>query len=248
MHKYLGVTLWISPEVFLRTSLHDLFIACLAHHFSSTTIMLSSPLGFLSLVLGVVGYVNASPSSSADPLTVHSLTNAAPCTQPEVCNPPTINCSSESDIDTVLATYAPNVSVFWGGRYPADSTNSTEPKAVACAQQQTNGATIGMVLCQHDIKMPKNGSDQLWAFASKKYAEYAKGKALVTLGASLFEPASFFNIELPALIKNTKVTSIISVDVGSKDFKELCYWHCANGKACPVGIISYHDTAISNFI
>jgi hypothetical protein len=38
-------------------------------------IMLSSSFAFLSLVLGLVGYVNASPLSSAD-----SLTNVDPCT------------------------------------------------------------------------------------------------------------------------------------------------------------------------
>jgi len=195
--------------------------------------MLSSRFAFLSLVLGVVGYVNASPLSRADS-----------CHQPEACTPD-VDCPTEAEIDFVLGTYAPEVSVFWGGRYPAGSSTSVEPKAVECAEKE-NGATIGMLLCQHAIKMPQNGSDPLWAYGSEKYAEHAKGKALVTLGASLFEKATFFSAELPALIKNPQVTSIVSVDVGSPDFTELCYWHCADGKACPVGIISY--TAILNFI
>lgn len=205
--------------------------------------MLSSPFAFLSLVLGVVGYVNASPLSSAD-----SLTNAGSCigSQPQECTPG-VNCPSPSEIDEVLITHAPNVSVFWAGHYPANGT-TIEPKAAACAAKK-NGATIGMLLCQYNIKMPVKGNDPLWAHASKTYAEQAKGIVYVTLGASLFELATFFNLELPTLIKNPNVTSIVSVDAGTTDFKDLCYWHCADGKHCPVvtvGIISY--TAILNFI
>lgn len=204
--------------------------------------MLSSRFAFLSLVLSVVGYVNASPLSSAD-----SLANAdIVCTDAPTCTPG--NCSSKTDIDLALTTYVPDISVFWGGRYPSDSKTSVKKLAEDCAQNRTNGGTIGMVLCQQkNITMPADPADPLWVYASEKFAEHAKGKALVTLGAALFEKATFFSAELPVLIKNNNVKSIVSVDVGtaSAGFKELCYWHCTDGN-CPVGIISY--TAILNFI
>ena len=204
--------------------------------------MLSSRFAFISLVLGVVGYVNASPFSSAD-----LLTNADTCTDAPSCDPPSVLCSSKADIDLALTTYVPDVSVFWGGRYPSDSKTSVKTKAEDCARKQTKGGTIGMVLCQQkNITMPKNPADELWVYASEKFAGHAKGKVLVTLGAALFEKATFFSAELPALIKNTNAKSIVSVDVGTTDFKELCYWHCADGKDCSVGIISY--IAILNLI
>ena len=198
--------------------------------------MLSSRFAFFSLVLSVVGYVNASPFSSAD-----SLTNAEACTDAFSCTPP--HCSSEKDIDLALTTYAPDVSVFWGGHY---NGLTIKPLAEACARNQIKGGTIGMVLCQNStITMPKDSADPLWAYASQKFAELAKGKVLVTLGEALYEKATFFSAELPALIKNPKATSIVSVDAGTEHFNELCYWHCTDGN-CPVGIISY--TAILNFI
>jgi hypothetical protein len=211
--------------------------------------MLSSRLAFLSLVLGTVGYVHASPLSNADSAATHSLANAESCDKfTNYCDPPTgVPCSSKSDIDNALAKYASDVSVFWGGRYPSNSTTSVESAAIACAKKQKGGATIGMVLCQQkDLALPKLPNDPLWQYASEQFGARAKGKALVTLGAALFEKATFFSIELPALIENKQVSSIVSVDVGSKDFDELCYWHCADGKVCPVGIISY--TAVSKFI
>ena len=206
--------------------------------------MLSSRFAFLSLVLGVVGFVNASPFSSAD-----LLTNADTCTDARnsSCSLPDAPCSSKADIDLALKTYVPDVSVFWGGRYPSDSKKSVKTKAEDCARNQTNGGTIGMVLCQQkNITMPNDPAHELWVYASQQFAGYAKGKVLVALGAALFEKATFFSAELPALIKNTNAKSIISVDVGTPDFKELCYWHCADGKDCSVGIISY--IAILNLI
>ena len=199
--------------------------------------MLSSRFAFLSLVLGVVGYVNASLLSSAD-----SLTNVDPCIQPNPCDPTIVgNCPTNDAIDNVLTQHAPDVSVFWGGHY---NNTTIREKAEDCAKLK-NGLTIGMVLCKYNITMPAKPDDPLWQHASQTYAKQAKGRAFATIGESLFETASFFNIELPALIGNPQVRSIISVDAGTQDFKELCYWHCG-GKDCTVGIISY--AAILNFI
>ena len=125
--------------------------------------MLSSRFAFLSLVLGVVGYVNASLLSSAD-----SLTNVDPCIQPNPCDPTIVgNCPTNDAIDNVLTQHAPDVSVFWGGHY---NNTTIREKAEDCAKLK-NGLTIGMVLCKYNITMPAKPDDPLWQHASQTYAK-----------------------------------------------------------------------------
>jgi len=197
-------------------------------------VMLFSCLASLSFVLGTVGYVNASPLSKAGSAAPRALTEA--CTQPQTCGPaPLPPCSSETDINKTLVDKMPAVavSVFWAGRY-GNETSSIRPKAEVCAGEYPGGATLGMVLCKNPhIAMP-NGVGSPWPYASERFGELAHGQVRAAVGNTLYDLATFFNVELPALKLNKNVSSIVSIDAGTKNCDEICYWHC-KGK-CPTSL------------
>ena len=212
-------------------------------HFSDasavTIIMLSSRLAFLSLVLGAVGFVNASPfannaSSIASP-TGTSMAAKPTCTQPKLSDVP-----SEWTKTTVIDNKLPPISpapVFWSGNYNGESVRSI---AEGCTENIPGGAaTIGMLMCSRktptfEFVMPKSPStdgNALWAHASKVYAAKTKGKAFAVVGQASVT-SIWFTDELPALRANKEVKSVISLDL--KTCKEKCFWYCPNANDCKV--------------
>jgi hypothetical protein len=190
--------------------------------------MLSSRFALLSLLLGVVGFVNASPLVKTTP-------PESTCTQPNLSDDPT-QWSTHHFIKRHLTNPIVPTPIFWSGLV---NGSSVAPLAVDCANKiPGGGVTVGMLMCQvGGFTMPKSSSTAghaLWAYASEVFADHTKGNAFTVVGDA-FVTSIWFEVEFPTLIGNPGVKSVISLD--PKTCAKKCYWDCPNPNDCQVSFL-----------
>ena len=107
----------------------------------------------------------------------------------------------------------PDTAFFWSGR-----TDGVGGQDVAWEiAEQKNGVTLEMMLENRGIKMPSwdptnPKSIKAWEDISEQYAANVSGEIRAVVGQSMRPGNIWENKELPALMKNSNVTKITTVD------------------------------------
>jgi hypothetical protein len=197
--------------------------------------MPSPRFALLSIVLGAIAFVNASPlvatsSSTPTPTPLN-------CTQPNLSDDPS-QWSSRHFIKHHYPKPIMPTPIFWSGRV---NGTSVAPFAVDCANKiPGGGVTIGMLMCQlGGFTMPKSSSpdgNALWNYASELLADYTKGDAYTVIGDAVVT-STWFDVEFPNLLGNNGVKSVISLDPTTCAKK--CYWDCPDPNNCQVGFPTF---------
>lgn len=110
--------------------------------------------------------------------------------------------------------------VFWSGhKKGANGPTSVYDDAQKYAKDHGK-KTLEMALEAKKINIPKEKenpmSDKLWGYASKKWAQRAKGQTEAVLGSSLRPASVWKTVEKPQLLRNKHVTKITEHNVDTK--------------------------------
>lgn len=106
---------------------------------------------------------------------------------------------------------APGKQFFYSGRN-AGIGGAAIAETIA---KKYGGDTIEMVARRQSLNMPADrlpASNEIWRQASETWANTAVGVVRVVLGTDVLPTSTWVVTELPALLKNKKVTKIISID------------------------------------
>ncbi|TFK40462.1 hypothetical protein BDQ12DRAFT_721102 [Crucibulum laeve] len=179
-----------------------------------------------------------SPTKTTVTPTAASPTLAAPtCTQPTL-SANEASWSNRTFIEANLPNPLTPTPIFWSGTV---GTQSVVSIAERCSTT-VSGATVGMMMCTNGrFTMPNTttpAANALWNFASEVFANHTSGRAYTVLGTTVNPNGTWRQIELPALKRNTRVTSVIQLD--RTTCGNECYWWCPNPardcagiRACP---------------
>ena len=96
---------------------------------------------------------------------------------------------------------------FWSGMGPNGASKAYE------IARLRGGKTLESVLAENWVLMPNWADDRaIWEIASIKYAEQVSGEVRAVIGSSVSPTSIWVTKELPALMNNSNVTRIITID------------------------------------
>ncbi|TFK40463.1 hypothetical protein BDQ12DRAFT_733706 [Crucibulum laeve] len=206
--------------------------------------MLSSSLAVFSLLLVVLGFANALPTDNNAEYrpppprprpTKPSPRPPSPTGVAPTCVQPTLTAnetawSTKRFISANLPDPLKEAPIFWSGQANNQSVVSIAERCGA----SVHGATVGMMMCENGhFTMPNSttpAAHELWNYASEIFANHTAGRAYTVLGSTVNPSGTWVKVELPALKRNKRVTSVVQLN--RTTCANDCYWYCTEPKNC----------------